>query len=249
LTSAKLDATGHRWLAALSVFDFSLSYKPGKGNCDADMLSRLPRTETSEDVVKAIMQLEHQEAYIHSFLSCNASVTDVLGEIPIVNTVDIVKLQHEDFVLSKVISLVDKQQKPSNDEFKNLDKDVVVLLRQWDKLALYNDVLYRNVQIDGKDVRQQNVPKSCRSRILHSLHDDMSHVGRDRTEDLLRTRFYWPGMFTEVENYVQSCIRCTCRKVPSDKAPLVSITSTYHLELVCIDFSQLSLQRVMKTFW
>ena len=119
LTSAKLDATGHRWLAALSVFEFSLSYKPGKGNCDADMLSRLPRTETSEDVVKAIMQLEHQDAYIHS-LSCNSSVTDVLGEIPIVNTVDIVKLQHDDCVLSKVISLVDKQQKPSNEELKNL---------------------------------------------------------------------------------------------------------------------------------
>jgi transposase InsO family protein len=43
-------------------------------------------------------------------------------------------------------------------------------------------------------------------------------------------------MFTDVENYVKSCIRCTCRKVPSDKAPLVSITSTYPLELVCIDF-------------
>jgi len=31
---------------------------------------------------------------------------------------------------------------PSIDELKNLDKDVVVLLRQWDKLVLYNDVLY-----------------------------------------------------------------------------------------------------------
>ena len=108
LTSARLDATDHRWLAALSVFDFSLSYRPGKVNCDADMLSRLPRTETSEDIVKAIVQLEHQDAYIHS-LPCNLSVTDVLGDIPIVNTVDIVKLQHEDVVLSRVISLVDKQ--------------------------------------------------------------------------------------------------------------------------------------------
>ena len=93
LISAKPDATGHRWLAALSLFDFSLSYKPGKGTCDADILSRLPRTETSEDV-KVIMQLEHQDDYNHS-LSCNSSVTDVLDELPIVNTVDIVKLQHE----------------------------------------------------------------------------------------------------------------------------------------------------------
>ncbi len=42
LTSAKLNATGHRWLAALAAYTFSLQYKPGKHNTDADMLSRYP---------------------------------------------------------------------------------------------------------------------------------------------------------------------------------------------------------------
>ncbi|GFR77252.1 ty3/Gypsy family of RNase HI in long-term repeat domain-containing protein [Elysia marginata] len=42
LTSAKLDATGHRWLAALSAFDFEIEYTPGVSNQDADALSRLP---------------------------------------------------------------------------------------------------------------------------------------------------------------------------------------------------------------
>ena len=36
LTSAKLDATGHRWVAALSAFQFSITYKPGKTNTDAE---------------------------------------------------------------------------------------------------------------------------------------------------------------------------------------------------------------------
>lgn len=35
LTSAKLDATGHRWLAALSTYDFSLKYRSGVQNIDA----------------------------------------------------------------------------------------------------------------------------------------------------------------------------------------------------------------------
>lgn len=30
LTSAKLDATGHCWLAALSTYNFSLKYRPGR---------------------------------------------------------------------------------------------------------------------------------------------------------------------------------------------------------------------------
>ena len=42
LTSAKLDATGHRWLAALGSYDFKLIYRSGKSNADADGLSRRP---------------------------------------------------------------------------------------------------------------------------------------------------------------------------------------------------------------
>ena len=41
LTTAKLDATGHRWIAALSNYTFSITYKPGKNNKDADALSRI----------------------------------------------------------------------------------------------------------------------------------------------------------------------------------------------------------------
>ena len=39
LTTAKLNATGHRWVAALSNYTFSIIYKPGKGHKDADALS------------------------------------------------------------------------------------------------------------------------------------------------------------------------------------------------------------------
>ena len=46
LTSAKLDATGHRWLAALGSYDFKLIYRSGKSNADADGLSR----RTPQDV-------------------------------------------------------------------------------------------------------------------------------------------------------------------------------------------------------
>lgn len=42
LTSAKLEAAGHRWLAALSSFDFNIQYRAGRKNQDADSLSRRP---------------------------------------------------------------------------------------------------------------------------------------------------------------------------------------------------------------
>ena len=50
-STAKLDATGHRWLAALISYEFELKYKPGKLNVDADALSRLPQNQVSADMV------------------------------------------------------------------------------------------------------------------------------------------------------------------------------------------------------
>ena len=46
LTSTKLDATGQRWVAALSSYKFDLTYRRGMQNADADGMSRLPRADS-----------------------------------------------------------------------------------------------------------------------------------------------------------------------------------------------------------
>ena len=42
LTTAKLNATGHRWVSELADFSFAIKYRPGDSNKDADALSRFP---------------------------------------------------------------------------------------------------------------------------------------------------------------------------------------------------------------
>jgi hypothetical protein len=58
LTFAKLDATGHRWIAALSAYNFTITYKPGKFNVDADGLSRLSEI-IDTDTVKATCNMQY----------------------------------------------------------------------------------------------------------------------------------------------------------------------------------------------
>lgn len=41
LTTAKLNATGYSWVAELSDFHFTVKYRPGTANTDADALSRI----------------------------------------------------------------------------------------------------------------------------------------------------------------------------------------------------------------
>ncbi len=38
LSTAKLNATGHRWVSELADFNITLKYCPGKNNTDADFL-------------------------------------------------------------------------------------------------------------------------------------------------------------------------------------------------------------------
>ena len=42
LTTAKLNAAGLRWVAELADFSFTIKYRPGHSNKDADALSRMP---------------------------------------------------------------------------------------------------------------------------------------------------------------------------------------------------------------
>ena len=59
LTTTKLDATGHRWVAVLSNYTFSISYKPGRNNTDVDALSRIQWPEAvdiSSQTVHAVCE-------------------------------------------------------------------------------------------------------------------------------------------------------------------------------------------------
>ena len=54
LTTAKLDATAHSWVAALSNYTFGIIYKPGKGHVDADALFLIRWPKAMEINAKAV---------------------------------------------------------------------------------------------------------------------------------------------------------------------------------------------------
>ena len=48
MSSAKLDATGQRWVSWLSAFDFDIQYQRGRSNANADALSRMSNQEVTQ---------------------------------------------------------------------------------------------------------------------------------------------------------------------------------------------------------
>lgn len=287
LTSAKLDATSYRWLAALSTFDFQLQYRAGKQNQDADGLSRRPHgklpddttsqkeleriqqftkrhlSETdyanlNENTIKAICEkhLVHQVnnhsgetspsttlvvslAHHPRALPESFEEEDQLGGLPVVPSLAPAELrdkQNADPCIREVLRQVESGEKPPPSLRKELP-ELGLLLREWNKLEVLDGVLYRKRQEGAQTHYQFVLPEALRSLVLKSLHDDMGHMGTERTLDLIRKRFYWPKMSAEVEAKVKTCNRCIRRKtMPEKAAPLVNIVATRPLELVCMDF-------------
>ncbi len=86
------------------------------------------------------------------------------------------------------------------------------------------------------------LPSAFRGTALRGLHDDVGHQGRDKTTWLVKQRFFWPGLDSDVRRKVEECGRCIRRKTPAvPSAELIPIQTTRPMELVCIDF--LSLER------
>ena len=61
---------------------------------------------------------------------------------------------------------------------------------------------------------------AIKQKLLHEHHDTRitGHLGRDKTSQLLRRNYWWPGLERSVREYVKSCPVCQ-RSKPSNQAP------------------------------
>ena len=131
-----------------------------------------------------------------------------------------------------------------------MPSDLKALIRNRRLLILKHGVLYKRSKVDARTKHILVVPPSHRHKAMEGCHDQVGHLGQDRVLDLLRDRFYWPGMYVDVVSYINSCPRCLRRKSQPDKAPLVNIETSQPLELVHLDYLKIEHSKgILKMFW
>ncbi len=256
LTSAKLNATGHRWLAALATYDFSIQYRPGKNNTDADLLSRrfVDEDEVNKwkDIpvsgVKSICQrvssqvgLEDTPRYVEQLGAPPEAIPEAyayptrleLSSLELLSREELIKAQEEDSAVKRAITALKERKWPA----KVTDPQVVALKHEAGKLLMKDGLLQRVTKKSKKEFFQVVLPATFRDVVLKAMHDELGHLGIERVTDLLRSRFYWPKMMFDVQEYIKNCGACITRKSPGQRAaPLHQITSNGPMDLVCIDF-------------
>ena len=159
LSTAKLDATGQRWVAELANYNFIIKYRAGRHNIDGDALSRITRLQQdshqgvsdiiSVDVVQAICQaVVVSPAYVNC-LSMNHQPVNCMN---ISNTP---LFQSNRNILAE--QLKDKTIKPFLLHLKDgtplmkeqlTNPDQFIHFRHLDSLHLRDRVLYRQRTVD-----------------------------------------------------------------------------------------------------
>ena len=220
------DPTGRlaRWALQLQQYDFEILHRPGSSNGNADALSRraYPSSEPLEpsDFVPFV----------------SLPVASIDQPIPSIQSLH--KLQRQDKDLSDIIQYLEVATLPAS------DTKARSLLLSIDSYYLDENGILCHLWSPGKRRAQSIcsqvvIPASLRHEILVSCHDDptVGHLGVLKTYEKVCVRYFWHGVFKDIEHWCNSCVDCAMKKIPRGKrkAPLLPIPVEGAFDRVAMD--------------
>ena len=260
----KLNACGDRWVSELAEYNFSIQYRPGIINKDADCLSRLPldinkyidlcTKRVERDAFAAIVAgakiqscgMESWRAKVAT-LSTNWWKDDNVSSDENKNYIaEVIKNQQEDENVKEMIRIIKNNEevqfsKADSRELHKLKLEYKRLLVDEQGMLVRKNSEERGRKHDGEKNHQIVLPKSMRNMIYKYLHVDMGHLGTERVAELARKRVFWPGMLQDIDEFIHKKCLCLLQKKPPRlmKAPLQNIVTSMPMELVSIDYVKL----------
>ena len=160
-------------------------------------------------------------------------------------------LQEADPIISHVLKWK-KMNESNRTKDKNhrdrrtLEEYLLTVVNAFDTKAYglrQKDLVYQNGLLYVKETAMNTtdemllfiVPANKRQAALDLCHRDAGHQGRDRTYSLLKERFWWPKMRTQMMTSILSCAKCKVFERREPKAPLCSIVALELMDLIHVD--------------
>lgn len=93
----------------------------------------------------------------------------------------------------------------------------------------------------GEQILQEVLPAVLHGEVLTQVHQGHGHQGVERTTKLMRQRYYWPELTSDVAQWCRKCERC---QVAKDTQPVAHSFMGHLLasrpnEILAIDFTLL----------
>lgn len=206
MTTKQLTGRQARWAEALANFYFTIMYRSGKQNGKADALTRREEEVDAQNGVK----LEYRTRALLSKDQIDPHVLEDLGIDP--EDTSITAIDQEE--MDEPIILVDRILR-ANRETESMEALRAEATREESDLTLEDGLLLYDERLLVPDV------DNLRTELIREAHDHLptAHPGRDKTHRMLRTRYYWKGMLSDIRRYINNCHACRRAHVPRDKTP------------------------------
>lgn len=165
------------------------------------------------------------------------SHVDALSRNPIENA-EIQDLDQYPSVLSIISSEDWLQTLQLGDSELRRIKDILTTDMDTDKLkyikdnyALKDNKLYKCIDGDQNNLKWV-VPKGARWQLCRLNHDDIGHLGIEKTIDRIKRSYWFPKMAKFIKKYVTACLECAYAKKSSLSEghlhPIVKIETPFH---------------------
>ena len=218
-----------QWALRISEYNCKIEYLSGKENTCADLLSRIPNElKLESDNAKQVDDKAYQINVLNSHkLRDRPSLDESEIEVEETNS-----QSHQELLARDIQEDEEIQEIKETIESGNTPKS-------WaDRYLLQEGLLYY-LSGKGEDIRPRlYLSKSIREHILNECHDKMGHVGVDKTNDLISRKYYWPGLYKEVNNYVNRCTVCQSRSSKWNASPLLETDiPSYPFQKISMDVS------------
>ena len=214
-----------RWGLSLQEMDLEIRYRPGKGNSNADTLSRSPVADASLDEPPPFQVIAVLQAEDHA--KGGEAETDV-----IVADSSLAAEQRKDAELSELICYLETGTLPP-DEKKA--REFALTKSQY---ALVDGVLYL---VEWEKSLKIIPPKACREKLSHECHDGAfgGHLRENKVHGELGKHYWWSGMRGDIVKWCRACLVCATRHVGrSVKPPLTPIPVAGPFDRVGVDVIQ-----------
>ena len=215
----------------MSNYDLKLTHRPGYKHSNADALSRRPCTKSCCKAFETGEEKTEQEAIIQQ---CNSVTRSQTKNLPHSTNKNVIFLEDweptklrdsqlkDEQISPLMLPLLNQNTKPTWNEVSGKSEVVKMLWRQWNRLLLKNQVLYRKSIAEDNDgeVLQIIVPQKLRSEVLQHAHDTLTggHFGVQRTLQKVKRNYFWPYLEEDVRDYCRKCDKCAAMKLPN-RAP------------------------------
>ncbi|KAJ9481740.1 hypothetical protein VN97_g11726 [Penicillium thymicola] len=237
------------WIAWIRLFDFEVRHVPGQLHGAADGLSRRPHTE--EELAD-----QEEEEDVDDFILAEISTLAVM-----LNPVGVSLAPTQE-----TISSVEQDQHNNNDdreprilgpEYSEESEEIArwcVTFRRPTGMPIrrYNQFKRNatNFVVQGEHLfhrgKGNNMPlrrvldsPAIRGRVIIAGHDELGHKGREATYSLLKIRYWWEGMYTQIAEYVRCCPSCQFREPNRLEEPMAPNRVQHVWDVVFIDTAHL----------